>query len=214
MASSSPLRIFTWLPAVREALGPGLRAVVWVQGCSLHCPGCLVPETWVTTGGEWVDAVELARDILQRSDVEGVTVSGGEPMEQAAGVASLLAAIKMAGKNTWVYTGYTLEELVARQDPATDEVLALTDVLVDGRYKMEQGGSFRWRGSLNQRIIRLTEAIPLERIAGGESSRIEIRLDQQGHLLIVGVPPPGFLRRFRQGLTAQGVIVSAEPPWI
>lgn len=213
MGSPTLLQIHAWLPAVHEALGPGLRAVVWVQGCSLHCPGCMVPETWPTTGGEWVDPVHLAQAILQRADVEGVTISGGEPTEQAAAVAQLLARVKAAGKNTWVYSGYTLEELVARQDPATDEMLTLTDVLVDGRYELAQAGTFRWRGSANQRIIRLTDVISLDRIAENESSRIEITLNHQGELLVIGIPPPGFLRRFRQRLTAQGVLVSTESPW-
>lgn len=213
MRASDLLQIHAWLPAVREALGPGLRAVVWVQGCSLRCPGCMVPETWPSTGGQWVDPVELARMLLQRPEIEGITVSGGEPSEQAAAVARLLAEVKTAGKNTWVYSGYTLEELVARNDPATDEMLAFTDVLVDGRYDMAQAGSFRWRGSANQRILRLTEAIPIERIQGGEFSRVEITLDYRGQLLVVGIPPPGFLHHFVERLREKGVVVSAGSPW-
>ncbi len=213
MKSFTLLRIHAWLPAVHQVLGPGLRAVVWVQGCSLHCPGCMVPETWATTGGQWVDPLELANAILARQDIEGITVSGGEPTEQAAAVAQLLARVKAAGKNTWVYSGYTLEELLDRHDPATDEMLSLTDVLVDGRYDIKQAGSYSLRGSANQRIIYLTDAIPPSRVSQEASNRIEIRLDNQGHLVLIGVPPPGFLARFRDALNIRGLVVSEEVPW-
>lgn len=207
------LRLYAWLPAVRDALGVGMRAVVWVQGCSLHCPGCIVPETWSVAGGQLVDPRELAARLLQHPEIEGVTVSGGEPTEQAAAVAQLLGYIKAAGKNTWVYTGYTLEELLARHDPATEALLALTDVLVDGRYVREQAGHWRWRGSANQRILRLSDAIPAARLAGSECSQVEIQLDKRGQLVVVGVPPPGFLEQLLRKLRAQGIFVSPQAPW-
>lgn len=213
MDSTVWLRVYAWMPAVRDALGVGLRAVVWVQGCSLGCPGCMVPETWPAAGGQLVDPHALAGQLLQAPAIEGVTVSGGEPTEQAAAVAQLLAQVKAAGKNTWVYSGYTLEELLARHDPATEALLALTDVLVDGRYERERAGRLRWRGSANQRIIRLSDAIPAERLAGGEYSQVEIRLDEHGRLIVVGVPPPGFLAQFLERLRAQGVAVQPQTPW-
>jgi len=173
----------------------------------------MVPETWATTGGQWVDPLELAHAILARQDIEGITVSGGEPTEQAAAVAQLLARVKAAGKNTWVYSGYTLEELLDRHDPATDEMLSLTDVLVDGRYDIKQAGSYPLRGSANQRIIHLTNAIPPSRVSQEASSQIEIRLDNQGHLVLIGIPPPGLLAHFHDALSIRGLVVSEEFPW-
>ncbi len=213
MSLPALLRIHAWLPAVQHALGPGLRAVVWVQGCSLHCPGCMVPETWSTSSGRWVDPVALARAILSREDIEGITVSGGEPTEQAAAVATLLAELKAAGKNTWVYTGYTLEELLQRRDADTDRLLSLIDVLVDGRYDLAQAGSYILRGSANQRIIHLTDAIPPERVAQLTPGQIEVRLDAQGSLTLIGIPPPGFLSRFQQALVRRGLNFTADSPW-
>ncbi|TVR67869.1 MAG: radical SAM protein [Candidatus Competibacteraceae bacterium] len=207
-----PLRIKHWLPSVEEALGPGRRAVVWVQGCSLRCPGCMVPETWSTQGGQSFDPVDLAHQVLGRESISGVTVSGGEPTEQAEAVAALLAAVKQAGKNTWVYSGYTLEELLDRADPAVDALLSFTDVLVDGRYEAAQGGRYRWRGSANQRILHLTEAIAVEDRPGGVS-RVEITLNARGEMVLVGIPPPHFLHRFRQALARQGVVVHTPSPW-
>jgi anaerobic ribonucleoside-triphosphate reductase activating protein len=210
---ATPLRIHRSLPAVRDVLGPGVRAVVWVQGCSLACKGCMVPETWARQRGTEIMPADLAAMLLTRADVEGVTVSGGEPTEQAAAVAQLLAAFKRAGKNTWLYSGYTLEELVARDDPATDLLLSLVDVLVDGRYEVEQAGSFRWRGSANQRIIPLTDAIPLRADNWSESSGVEITLDEHSALVVVGVPPPDFLTKFKAALEARGLAVHNEFAW-
>lgn len=207
-----PLRIKHWLPEVQEALGPGQRAVVWVQGCSLRCPGCMVPETWSTQGGQWFDPVDLAYQLLEQESISGVTVSGGEPAEQAEAVAIMLAVIKQAGKNTWLYSGYTLEELIAKADPAVDALLSFTDVLVDGRYEATQGGHYRWRGSANQRILHLTDAIAVDDRPGGVS-RVEITLNAQGEMVVVGIPPPHFLRRFRQALTRQGVVIHTPSPW-
>ena len=207
------LRIHHWMPGVRDVLGPGLRAVVWVQGCTLACSGCMVPETWSSRGGTLVPAGELAAQMNRLPGVEGVTVSGGEPSEQAAGVAALLGHVKAAGKNTWLYSGYRLEELVARDDPATDLLLSRVDVLVDGRYEAQQAGALRWRGSANQRIWHLTDAIPRLHTAGDSSGGVEITLDGSGQLFVVGVPPPGFLQEFRAALESRGLSLRHSAPW-
>lgn len=213
LSEPEPLRIHRWMPAVRDVLGPGLRAVVWVQGCSLGCRGCMVPETWAPRGGLLVDPAALACEMLGRPDVEGVTVSGGEPTEQAAPVARLLREMKAAGKTTWVYSGYRLEELVARDDPATDLLLSCTDVLVDGRYDVSRAGEYRWRGSSNQRIIHLSDAIPLSVTSRLESGGVEVTLDAEGSLTVVGVPPPGFLERFQAAMEERGLALHNEFSW-
>jgi anaerobic ribonucleoside-triphosphate reductase activating protein len=205
------LRIRDWKPGVRDVLGPGERAVVWVQGCSLHCPGCMVPETWSPAGGHAVEAAELAREILAAGRVDGVTVSGGEPMEQPAAVAELLAAVRAAGKDAWVYSGYTLEELLARDDPEVDRVLALADVLVDGRYEQARPEASGYRGSGNQRLVPLTgRALPPP---GAPPPRVQLTLYREGRLVVVGVPPPGFLARFRDRLAERGVALDADRTW-
>ena len=208
--SARKIMIHAWLPAVQDILGPGLRAVVWVQGCSLHCPGCIVPEMWKREDGLLTDALSLANDILQRTDIEGVTVSGGEPTEQPAAVALLLQMAKAAGKNTWVYSGHTLESLIAKNEADIDLMLAHTDVLVDGRYIQKQGGVFSFRGSVNQRIIRLTDAIAAERIYIDDGARLEITLTSNGRLVLVGIPPPKFMGRFRKLLEERGLAIQGE----
>ncbi|HET7228701.1 MAG TPA: 4Fe-4S single cluster domain-containing protein [Longimicrobium sp.] len=196
---------------MRDVLGPGKRAVVWVQGCSLRCPGCMVPETWSPSGGRAVDVAELAREILAAERLDGVTVSGGEPMEQPGAVAELLAAVRAAGKTAWVYSGYTLEELLARQDAEVDRVLALTDVLVDGRYERERPESAGYRGSGNQRLVPLTgRALPPR---DSPPPRVQLTLGAEGQLVVVGVPPPGFFLRFREALAERGIALETDRTW-
>lgn len=199
---------------VVDTLGPGRRAVVWVQGCTLHCPGCIVPEMWnPATAGRLVDPTALARELLGDDPDLHLTVSGGEPTEQAAPVAALLRAARELGRNTWVYTGRTLEELAAADDPDVDALLAEVDVLVDGRYVQELAGTFPYRGSSNQRILRLTDAISAADADSGPGGRLSLSLDNDGTLVVIGVPPPGLLPRLREGLAARGVTVDPEHAW-
>lgn len=211
--SSTLLRVHHWLPKVQDVLGPGNRAVVWVQGCSLACKGCMVPETWGVQTATLFDPQVLAEQIALVPEVTGVTVSGGEPTEQAHSVARLLFHLKARGLNTWLYSGYRLEELVARDDADTDYLLSLVDVLVDGRYDIQQAGTFRWRGSANQRIIHLTDAISPSLTAGEESGGVQVTVDKDGQLMVVGVPPPDFLPHFRSLLLKRGLTLHSDAPW-
>lgn len=207
MAHYQLLRIHTWFPLVRDTLGPGTRAVVWVQGCSHRCPGCMMPESWDTSGGLTIDPIALANECLASDEVEGITISGGEPFDQPEAVASLLSLIKQHGRNTWVYTGYTIEELIARNELIVDNLLSCCDVLVDGPYQEENGDVLRYRGSANQRIIRLTDAISAERINTGGKSRVDMTLDSNDRLVIVGIPPRGFMKTFRDKMGERGLVV-------
>ena len=203
------LRMHAFLPSVRDTLGPGNRSVVWVQGCTLCCHGCMVPETWSSDGGFVIDPTLLAQQIAALTDIEGITVSGGEAFQQAAAVGTLLKSLKAIGLNTWLYTGYTIEELVAMNDPDIDLLLSLTDVLVDSRFQ-EDSNAVRFRGSSNQRIIRLTDIIPVERINSGGKTRLEVTLDTNGKLILVGIPPRGFMSVFREKMGQRGVALRGE----
>jgi anaerobic ribonucleoside-triphosphate reductase activating protein len=142
-----------------------------------------------------------------------LTVSGGEPTEQAAGVAELLAAARALGRTTWVYTGRTLEELLAEEDPAVLQMLAYVDVLVDGRFEASMAAALPFRGSGNQRILRLTEAIHASDAERGPGGRIGVTIDSAGALVLIGIPPPGFLPRVQAGLRERGVSISPQHAW-
>jgi anaerobic ribonucleoside-triphosphate reductase activating protein len=136
--------------------GPGLRTVIFAQGCPHCCPGCHNPQTQNPESGTWVDVVELAAEISANRGVRGVTFSGGEPFMQPWPLVQLAAILKQSGYNLAIYTGYTYEELKDRAavDPATAALLTATDLLIDGRFLREERDlSLIYRGSRNQRVI-------------------------------------------------------------
>ena len=140
--------------------GPGLRYSVFVQGCPHHCPGCHNPESHDFTGGRLTDTGELLRPMKINPLLDGLTLSGGEPMCQPEACCALAEAAHAAHMNVWCYTGYTWEALLAEKDPARIALLQQIDVLVDGRFVLsEKDISLKFRGSRNQRVLNLPETL-------------------------------------------------------
>ena len=142
--------------------GPGLRAVLWTQGCGHHCPGCQNPGTWDFNGGGLVpiDMVKEAIDELEYQD--GITFSGGDPMFQPESCNILAEYAKNKGLNIWVYTGFTYEELLkmAEKKPVYMDFLKKIDVLVDGRFvESKKDLNLLFRGSSNQRLIDVPKTL-------------------------------------------------------
>jgi anaerobic ribonucleoside-triphosphate reductase activating protein len=138
--------------------GPGLRTVIFAQGCPRRCPGCHNPGALDPAGGSWRDAEELLADIFTDPGIHGVTFSGGEPFLQAPAFAFLAERCREKGLSIVTYSGYTYEELVqmAGVDPPAAALLLASDILVDGPYREEERDiSLAFRGSRNQRIIDL-----------------------------------------------------------
>jgi anaerobic ribonucleoside-triphosphate reductase activating protein len=134
--------------------GPGLRYVVFTQGCPHHCRGCHNPETHDPGGGILRDTDDLLQAVEENPLLSGVTFSGGEPFLQPEPLAAMARKVKKAGKTVLVYTGYTLEQLVADRNAAVRELLLLTDTLVDGPYiEALRDPDLTFRGSANQRIL-------------------------------------------------------------
>ena len=103
--------------------GPGLRSVVWVQGCTINCPGCFNPHTHSHEPVKLLDPEELGRKLLEISSAEGLTVYGGEPFEQAEACAILLDTYRATGRSAMVYSGYPYETLSASTLPAVQHML-------------------------------------------------------------------------------------------
>ena len=138
--------------------GPGIRVVVFAQGCDLGCPNCHNPESWDAEAGTEYTVAELFRAIKKpgpgRQAVRGVTFSGGEPFMQAAELAQVAARAKRIGWDVTTYTGHTYENLVARGDKGVQALLDATDYLIDGPYVHGQRDlDLSFRGSGNQRIV-------------------------------------------------------------
>jgi anaerobic ribonucleoside-triphosphate reductase activating protein len=149
------LRINGFLPRSR-ANGPGLRAVLWVQGCSLACPGCFNPETHSFTGGHFVSPDDLFRRIASlEGSIEGITISGGEPLQQRRPLLALLRRLRReTALSVLVFTGFTWDEV--RGLPDADALLACIDVLIAGRYDGTQHLARGLRGSANKTVHFLT----------------------------------------------------------
>lgn len=129
--------------------GPGLRNSIYVAGCGHKCPGCHNPESWKFTAGKEMTIPEILDEVLDA--YTDITISGGDPMYQAEELIELCKILKWAGKNIWVYTGFTIDQLVGVQK----ECLKYIDVLVDGPYIANKRDLTRFCGSSNQNIIYL-----------------------------------------------------------
>lgn len=142
--------------------GPGLRAVLWTQGCAHHCPGCQNESTWDFDGGGLVPISMVLEAIDELKYHDGITFSGGDPMFQPEACNIIAEHCKKKGLNIWLYTGFTYEELMlmAKRKPIYLELLKKIDVLVDGRFIMaERDLSLLFRGSRNQRLIDMPKTL-------------------------------------------------------
>ena len=140
--------------------GPGIRFVIFTQGCPHHCPGCHNPHTHDFEGGEEVKISKLLADVQANPLIQGVTLSGGEPFCQPAALAELVRVLRLGGKHIMAYSGYTWEQLLVMKDPDVRALLEQCDVLVDGPFLMEQKDlTLRFRGSRNQRLIDVKQSL-------------------------------------------------------
>lgn len=136
--------------------GPGLRYVIFAQGCPHRCRGCHNPETWDPAGGREAAIEEFLGDLRKNPLLQGVTLTGGDPFLQAGPLAELARRVRESGKDVVAYTGYTWEKLLemAEEDQGVKALLMNTDILVDGPYIQEQKDlKLAFRGSANQRVI-------------------------------------------------------------
>lgn len=142
--------------------GPGIRFVVFTQGCPHKCKGCHNPETHDFNAGYEVDINKLYNKIKKNPLLAGVTFSGGEPFEQPEPLAELARMLKQENYHIMSYSGYTFEELLKRgtENPHVLTLLNMIDILVDGRFVLEKKNLLlKFRGSENQRILDCKESL-------------------------------------------------------
>jgi len=136
--------------------GPGIRMVIFTQGCTHNCFGCHNPHTHSFDAGELIEIDDIICEIKKNPLLDGITLSGGDPFEQAEACAALADKVKKLGLNVVTYTGYTYEQLIglAEQRAGFAELLKNTDLLIDGPFIIkEKNPLLKFRGSANQRII-------------------------------------------------------------
>ena len=138
-----------------EVLGPGKRVGIWLCGCRRGCRGCSNPELWEQRPEYEVtvdDIIDLVSRIDEAHEIDGFTISGGEPMDQSEELSQLLLRLSEYSKDILAYTGYRIDELKDRRDPDTDVALSQIAVLIDGEYRESENTDVLLRGSANQRI--------------------------------------------------------------
>ncbi|MBD8043211.1 radical SAM protein [Arthrobacter sp. Sa2BUA2] len=204
--------------AATEAEGPGKRAALWLQGCSIHCPGCFNPHLWSARGGKEADTSQKAQLFVEqavRAGAEGLTLLGGEPFEQAAAAAVVASAFRRAGLGVMTFTGYTYPDLQrwAQERPDISALLEATDLLADGPYLAGRPERIRpWIGSTNQGLRALTDryrgripgadgnpsSSPASSPDGGD--RLEVRVAPDGTVAVNGWAETAALEYLLYGL--------------
>ena len=142
--------------------GEGIRSVIWTQGCPHHCLGCHNPETHSFQKGFSVDVDDIKEKLNQLEGQDGITFSGGDPMEQSEACAEIARYCKKINLNVWCYTGYTFEELLKKAEyiSSIKDFLNNIDVLVDGKFILSQKSyDIAFRGSKNQRLIDVKKSL-------------------------------------------------------
>jgi anaerobic ribonucleoside-triphosphate reductase activating protein len=180
------LRVHQFLPYSR-ANGPGVRAVIWVQGCSLACPGCFNPATHPFADGELVAVdVLFQRLVALGNRIEGLTVSGGEPLQQHCALLALLQRVRReTGLSVLVFTGFTWDEV--QHMPEAEELLACIDVFIAGRYDHNQRLARNLRGSANKTVHLLTDRYTITGLQAVPPA--EVIITTEGEVVLSGINP-------------------------
>ncbi len=165
--------------------GPGTRFVIWVQGCSLHCPGCWNQDMWSFEERLVMSKEQLWDLILStKNSIEGITWLGGEPLDQYNDVLWISQKAFAQKISVMLFTGYEIEEIESLQHT---EILAYVDILIPGRYIKElRDTALQWRGSRNQQVYYLTSRYQADVIQ--EGNYIEIHWDDFGKMRVLGFP--------------------------
>lgn len=144
--------------------GPGLRFVLWTQGCSKGCKNCFNPLTWSNEKNKIFTNDNLLELIKNFEDIDGITITGGDPFEQEYELLELLFSLSSFNfkKGIIVYTGFTIDEI--NENPIRRKCLDYLDILIDGRYVEENKISSGLKGSSNQNVFYFSDKVKEEEI--------------------------------------------------
>jgi anaerobic ribonucleoside-triphosphate reductase activating protein len=184
--------------------GPGTRFVIWVQGCSIHCPGCANTDLWEFNQGKLRTISDLMQEIQSIEGIEGITITGGEPLDQAKAVGKLISRCKATGLTAVLYSGYEPDEIA--EDPEKQNAMDLADIVILGRFQKENQSSFlRWRGSSNKEFIFHNEEYKhqLDQL-GNNINEVEIHIYEDGSIIIAGYPDEDLRRLFKNATNLPG----------
>lgn len=187
------LRLYMIMPST-SVLGPGKRFAIWVQGCNKRCNGCIAPDAWNVNGGYEKDVAELAEEIINTPDIEGITISGGEPFLQQDALCDLIKLVKeQKNLGIIVYTGMLYEEV------AETVLASVCDIIIDGEYVEEQNDNKSLRGSSNQRVIATSEryAEVIGSLYSQNGRKVEMIVND-GTSCLVGIPSKSIMNMVKK----------------
>jgi anaerobic ribonucleoside-triphosphate reductase activating protein len=187
-------------------LGPGRRLGIWLQGCSIRCPGCISADTWSLDRG--ATTVETVLDVAAPwlAEADGITVSGGEPFDQPAALIALLTAVRVHWRgDVLLFTGHAREAI----ETHLIAMAGLIDALVSDPFDIDAPQTRALRGSDNQRLHCLTPLgherfAAYERAAAPGDRRFDLMLDDNGSVWLAGIPSRGDFQRLRHLLEQDG----------
>lgn len=157
--------------------GPGMRYAIFCQGCMHACKGCHNPKSHAMDGGKVIDTQVILDEIETNSLLDGITLSGGEPMLQPQPLLEISKKVKEWGLNIVLYSGYRYEEIL-QLGSMQKELLSLCDILVDGKFEEDKKSlALLYRGSSNQRLINVQASLKQEQV-------VEYTMDEYGQLMI------------------------------
>lgn len=183
-----------------KVLGPETRSVIWFQGCKRRCKGCMSESTRPLDGGKLIPINRILEEIKKLDDIEGVTISGGEPFLQIDALYYIIKDIReTTDLGVIIYTGYTMEELHALNDGMVEEILnGLADLIIDGEYVDDLNDGKSLKGSSNQTLNFLTERYK-KYLSLYEDTKRNIEVYATSHeLFLVGVPEKKTLENWRK----------------
>lgn len=203
------------------ALGPGRRIGIWLQGCSIHCAGCVSLDTWDPAAGQAASPLAVADECVQLLEgmpgLTGVTISGGEPLDQSDALLLTLRLLRARiadrdpAVDVLVYTGYPWRTIKARHGG----LLGHVDAVAAGPFVSRRAPGGPWLGSANQ-SMRLITPLAQQRYRGAPDASADHRpfqvVVQDGRMWTVGIPGPGDLDRLEAAAAARGVTLG-ERSW-
>ncbi|MGU8235923.1 anaerobic ribonucleoside-triphosphate reductase activating protein [Clostridium perfringens] len=183
------LRIYKILKNTKVE-GPGNRFCIWVQGCNIHCDGCMNIETWDFNSGKLIDINAIYEEIKKTKGIEGITILGGEPFCQAKALSCLCKMIKEnMNLSILSFTGYDYEYILKCNNKEWNEYLKYIDLLIDGPFIREKKDFSRpWIGSSNQKYRFLTKRYYyLKNNLENIKNKVEVRISEEGSIFINGM---------------------------
>ncbi len=186
MNPATSLRLHHFEP-LSLANGPGRRAVLWLQGCTLACPGCFNPQTHPLDGGQKIAIADLLQELLLlRPTLDGLTISGGEPLLQLPALTNLLQALhRQTPLSVLLFSGFTWTQIQAM--PGSQALLAEVDVLLAGPYQAKQRLAHGLLGSANKTVHLLSSHYQLTDLQATPPA--EVCIDETGQIVLSGIDP-------------------------